>query len=105
MRRCRRVVMRARYITALCAVAFLAAAPAALSPAQTPAKPHLALKVGAIGAVSDAGIFIAQEKGFFRDEGLDVEIVSFKAAPQILPAIATNEVQASGSAVTPALFN
>src|SRR5215475_16138234 len=97
--------MRARHITALCAVLFLVAAPSALLPAQTPLKPHVALKVGAIGAVSDAGIFIAQEKGFFSAEGLDVEIVSFKAAPQILPAIATGEVQASGSAVTPALFN
>jgi NitT/TauT family transport system substrate-binding protein len=63
------------------------------------------VKVGAIGAVSDAGIFIAQEKGYFKDERLDVEIVGFKAAPQILPAIATGEVQVSGSAVTPALFN
>ncbi|MGZ3361772.1 MAG: ABC transporter substrate-binding protein, partial [Xanthobacteraceae bacterium] len=74
--------------------------------AQTaPLSPRVALKVGAIGAVSDAGIFIAQEKGYFKDEGLDVEIVSFRAAPQILPAIATGEVQVSGSAVTPALFN
>jgi NitT/TauT family transport system substrate-binding protein len=74
--------------------------------AQTaPLSPRVALKVGAIGAVSDAGIFIAQEKGYFRDEGLDVELVSFKAAPQILPALATSEVQVSGSAVTPALFN
>jgi NitT/TauT family transport system substrate-binding protein len=97
--------MRARYITMLCAVAFLVAAPTALLPAQTPLKPRVALKVGAIGAVSDAGIFIAQEKGFFSAEGLDVEIVSFKAASQILPAIATGEVQVSGSAVTPALFN
>jgi NitT/TauT family transport system substrate-binding protein len=70
-----------------------------------PLDPRVALKVGAIGAVSDAGIFIAQDKGFFRDEGLDVEIISFKAAPQILPALATGEVQVSGSAVTPALFN
>ena len=80
------------------------AAPAA-SAQTAPLNPRVALKVGAIGAVSDAGIFIAQEKGYFRDEGLDVEIVGFKAAPQILPAIATGEVQVSGSAVTPALFN
>ena len=80
--------------------------PATAASAQTaPLNPRVALKVGAIGAVSDAGIFIAQEKGYFRDEGLDVEIVGFKAAPQILPAIATGEVQVSGSAVTPALFN
>ena len=90
--------------------AFAAGLSAALSiataSAQTaPVNPPVALKVGAIGAVSDAGIFIAQEKGYFKDEGLDVEIVSFRAAPQILPAIATGEVQVSGSAVTPALFN
>jgi len=42
----------------------------------------VALKLGAIGAVSDAGIFIAQEKGYFNDEGLDVELVSFRAAPR-----------------------
>ena len=78
---------------------------AAASAQTPPTGPRVALKVGAIGAVSDAGIFIAQDKGFFRDEGLDVELVGFKAAPQILPAIATGEVQVSGSAVTPALFN
>jgi ABC-type nitrate/sulfonate/bicarbonate transport system substrate-binding protein len=99
--------MSARPVPALCAAGFLAALlPASAAFAQTaPPTPRVAVKVGAIGAVSDAGIFIALEKGFFKDEGLDVELVSFKAAPQILPAIATNEVQASGSAVTPALFN
>jgi ABC-type nitrate/sulfonate/bicarbonate transport system substrate-binding protein len=80
------------------------AALAQTTPSQ-PLNPRVALKVGAIGAVSDAGIFIALEKGLFKDEGLDVELVGFKAAPQILPAIATSEVQLSGSAVTPALFN
>src|SRR5215813_11388738 len=87
---------------------FLAALANATSPAaaQTaPLNPRVAIKLGAIDAVSDAGIFIAQEKGYFTDEGLDVELVGFKAAPQILPAIATGEVQVSGSAVTPALFN
>jgi len=90
-------------VVGLAAALTIATAPAA---AQTvPLSPRVLLKVGAIGAVSDAGIFVAQDKGYFKDEGLDVELVSFKAAPQILPAIATGEVQASGSAVTPALFN
>ena len=88
-----------------CLSAALSIAATAASAQTAPLNSRVALKVGAIGAVSDAGIFIAQEKGYFRDEGLDVEIVGFKAAPQILPAIATGEVQVSGSAVTPALFN
>jgi ABC-type nitrate/sulfonate/bicarbonate transport system substrate-binding protein len=94
--------MRFRFACAAFAAGLSAAlsiaAPAA-SAQTAPLNPRVALKVGAIGAVSDAGIFIAQEKGYFTDEGLDVEIVGFKAAPQILPAIATGEVQVSGSAV------
>jgi len=84
--------------------ALIFATPASAQPAA-PLAPRVALKVGVIGALSDAGIFIASDRGYFRDEGLDVELVPFKAAPQILPAIATGEVQASGSAITPALLN
>ena len=74
-----RIAFAVAFATAL----LLAGAPAI---AQTvPLNPRVALKVGAIGAVSDAGIFIAQQKDFLRDEGLDVEIVSFGAAPEILP--------------------
>ena len=96
------------------AVVVLLAASAALAQSTPKAAPTQAastqaaptkIKVGQIGAVSDAGIFIAQEKGFFKSEGLDVELITFKAAPQTLPALATDEVQLSGSAVTPALFN
>ena len=100
--------MRFRFASTAFAAGLSAAltiAATAASAQTAPLNSRVALKVGAIGAVSDAGIFIAQEKGYFRDEGLDVEIVGFKAAPQILPAIATGEVQVSGSAVTPALFN
>ena len=98
--------MRFRFATAAFAASLsLSIAAPAASAQTTPLNPRVTLKVGAIGAVSDAGIFIAQEKGYFADEGLDVEIVGFKAAPQILPTIATGEVQVSGSAVTPALFN
>src|SRR6185312_6497941 len=99
--------MSFRRIRLLTACAFLTASFSMFAHAQTnaPLNPPVHVKVGAIGALSDAGLFIAYEKGYFRDEGLDVELIPFKAAPQILPAIATSEVQASGSAVTPALFN
>jgi NitT/TauT family transport system substrate-binding protein len=92
-------------LAAVCILMGAAIATTALAQTDTPLNPRVPVKVGAIGALSDAGLFIAYEKGYFRDEGLDVELISFKAAPQILPAIATSEVQASGSAVTPALFN
>jgi NitT/TauT family transport system substrate-binding protein len=72
---------------------------------REPLSPRVALKTGAVGALSDAGIFIAAEKGFFRDEGLDVELISFKVGPQIIPSLATDQIQASGTSVSPSLFN
>jgi hypothetical protein len=61
-------------VVGLAAALAIATAPAA---AQTvPLNPRVPLKVGAIGAVSDVGIFVAQDKGYFKDEGLDVELVS-----------------------------
>src|SRR5215471_4674403 len=102
---CRWVLQRVLgLLIAAPAVLLMLAASAALAQ-TTPGAAHVKIKVGQIGAVSDAGIFIAEEKGFFKSEGLDVELVTFKAAPQTLPALATDEVQVSGSAVTPALFN
>jgi NitT/TauT family transport system substrate-binding protein len=98
-------VMRHILGLAVAAPTVLLVMTASVALAQTaPGAAPVKIKVGQIG-VSDAGIFIAQEKGFFRSEGLDVELVTFKAAPQTLPALATDEVQLSGSAVTPALFN
>jgi NitT/TauT family transport system substrate-binding protein len=72
---------------------------------RAPLNPRIAIKTGAVGALSDAGIFIAAEKGFFRDEGLDVELISYKVGPQIIPSLATGQIQVSGTSVSPSLFN
>src|SRR5437660_9306249 len=44
------------------------AAPAAYQP--TALVPPVPLRVGVIGGTSDAGIYVAYEKGYFRDEGI-----------------------------------
>ena len=45
------------------------------------------IKIGYIPIADCSQIFIAQEKGFFKDEGLDIELVSFQGGPQILEAL------------------
>jgi NitT/TauT family transport system substrate-binding protein len=72
---------------------------------REPLNPRVTLKMGAVGALSDAGIFVALDRGFFRAEGLDVELVSFKNGPQIIPSLATGQTQVSGATVSPSLFN
>src|SRR5437763_5678073 len=37
----------------------------------------LSVRVGLVGATSDAGIYIAQERGYFAQEGLEIELSQF----------------------------
>ena len=71
---------------------------------REPLNPRVMLKMGAVGALSDAGIFVALDRGFFKAEGLDVELVTFKNGPQIIPSLATGQTQVSGATVSPSLF-
>src|ERR1700680_4551503 len=47
----------------------------------------LKAKVGVLRLSSSAPVFIAQDKGYFRDAGLDIELIFFDAAQPI--AVAT----------------
>src|SRR5262245_22683183 len=77
----------------------------AQGPLRGALNPRGAPQVGAVGALSDAGIFVALDRGFFKAEGLDVELVTFKNGPQIIPSLATGQTQVSGATVSPSLFN
>ena len=62
------------------------------------------VSVGTINATSDAGIFLAQEFGYARDEGLEIVINTITSAPAIVAAVATNQIDVGGLSVTPGLF-
>ncbi len=78
-----------------------ATAPAAVHPLSPP----VALRVGTIGLNGEIGMFVAQERGYYRDEGLEVEFVPFRSAAEALPALASGEVALSGGAPDPSVFN
>src|SRR5438067_12967496 len=65
-----------------CATAPPPAAPAAPPPvaaatATAPPPPSQTVRLGALGSTSDAGFYIALDRGYFREQGLDVEFVPF----------------------------
>lgn len=91
--------------TCLSGLVFAAMVSAAPAADRKPLNPVVKLKVGAISVLSDAGLLIGIERGYFKQEGLEIEIIGFKSGPQIIPPLATGEVQVSGLSVSPSFFN
>lgn len=61
--------------------------------------------VGTVGNSSDAGFFIAAEKGYFKDEGLEVEFVPFDGAQKMMAPLGTGDLDIGGGAASASLYN
>ena len=79
----------------------VAAAAAAVKSARAQEK----LRVGVLRLASSGPVFIAFERGYFRDRGLDVELKFFDAAQPIAVATASGDVEFGVTAFTGGLFN
>lgn len=57
------------------------------------------VKVGISNTSSDVGVFIAEEKGFFHDEGLAIDAIPFDSASKMVAPLGSGELDiGSGSA-------
>lgn len=65
----------------------------------------LKVKIGVLRLSSSAPVFIAQDKGYFRDAGLDVELKFFDAAQPIAVATTSGDVDFGITAFTAGLYN
>lgn len=83
------------------------AAPSAAATAATaaPSVASVKLKVAVFGAIQDAGFFIAEDRGYFKNEGLDIEVVPSQNATQGITFLGSGQVDVAGIAPTPGLFN
>jgi NitT/TauT family transport system substrate-binding protein len=77
---------------ALAALAFTTALGVSSAFAQTPEKPKLTLGVGGKPLLYYLPLTVAEKKGFFKDEGLDVEINDFGGGAKSLQALVGGSV-------------
>jgi len=75
------------------------------TPTPTPTPEPVTLKTGQVGGVSDAAIFLAQEKGFFAEQGITLEVTFFASAAQMVTPLGTGELLVGGGASGAGLFN
>jgi NitT/TauT family transport system substrate-binding protein len=61
--------------------------------------------VGAASTVSDAPIYIADRKGFFRAEGLDVKVTNFRSASDMVAPLGAGQLDAGAGSAGAALYN
>jgi NitT/TauT family transport system substrate-binding protein len=80
-----------------------AAAPAASTPA-TPTE-RVPVRVAVQGRPDQAHLQLAFDRGYFAEQGLDIETVIITTGAEMVPALATNQIQVGNGAPSAALFN
>lgn len=90
-------------VVACCLLAAAAPPGPGIGPAygQAPA----AVRVGTLKLVGGAPLFLAEERGYFRRESIDVRFVYFGAAAPVATAVATGDVEVGATGITGTLFN
>jgi NitT/TauT family transport system substrate-binding protein len=83
------------------AVATAPATPAALAPLSPP----VTVKLGVLMTLSDAAILIARERGYFAEEGIEVDLTRVNGAAEAMPHLATGQLDAAGVTAAAAFFN
>ena len=63
------------------------------------------VKLGDLAAISNAAVYIAIEKGFFKEQGVVTEISNFASAAKQVPALVAGELEVSVGSATAGLFN
>lgn len=80
-------------------------APAAPASPQAGAAAPPTVQIATLRAASDAGIFIALEKGYFAEQGIDAQFAEISLGSDIAAMLAAGQIQVGGSAITAGLLN
>ncbi|MGH9425330.1 MAG: ABC transporter substrate-binding protein, partial [Terriglobia bacterium] len=71
----------------------------------SPARAQETVKLGDLAAISNAAIYLAVEKGFFKEQGVVTDITNFASAAKQVPALVAGELEVSAGSASAGLFN
>jgi NitT/TauT family transport system substrate-binding protein len=83
----------------------LATVAAASAEAQQSAAPKTLVKVGVPGRADQYNFEIALRRGYFAEQGLEVQTVQANSAQEFVSAIASNQIQVASGSPSAGLFN
>jgi NitT/TauT family transport system substrate-binding protein len=85
--------------------AFVATLAAAGTGVPRAARADDKVRVGTAGLVSDAPLFIAEARGFYKEQNLNVEFTNLESGSKMIAPLGTGEIDAGAGAPSAALYN
>src|SRR4051812_39957253 len=83
----------------------LVAAAAVLAAGTAFGQSPIVVTVGAASTTSDAPIYIADKKGYFRDEGLEARVTNFRSAADMVAPLGIGQLDAGAGSASAGLYN
>ena len=77
--------------------------PAGYNP--TPLSPPVKITIGLLGSSSDGGIFIAYDRGYFKQEGIELDIQRFQTLVDMVAPLSTRQLQIAAGGLAASLYN
>ena len=81
------------------------ASAAALALGSAHAQEMKTVKVGTTNLSSDIGLFLAQKRGYFTEEGVKVELISFDSGAKMVAPLGAGDLDAAAGAASAGLYN
>src|SRR5471032_1667672 len=94
-------VVRARALTIVAAVVLLCG----MVPGAARSDDAAPVRVGVMDALTMTPLFIAAAKGYFKDEGLDVEFVQFDSATNMVAPLGQGRLDVGAGALSAGYYN
>lgn len=63
------------------------------------------VKAGIVSSLSDSLLFIAEDKGYFKQEGLKVKLVKFDSGAKMIPALGSGQLDVGAGAPSAGFYN
>ena len=61
--------------------------------------------IGNTQTATDIGLYVADKRGYFREEGIEVQFVNFDSAARMITSMAGGDLQVIAGAASAALYN
>src|SRR5688572_5843727 len=105
------LLLASRAAIVLCAVLLAALGPAlgpAASPSAAPpaaAQSGTAVRIGTLGIIADAPVYIAADRGYFAEQGLAPTLERFDTGAQMIAPMAAGQLDAGAGTPAASLYN